>query len=248
MTERLFLFLLVLLTLATSTGRAEAEDVPLYQVEVMVFTTGALKGWTEEYWPWPEALRSTRLEEEIDNRPALQNIPPVSTPVLLSNSNALLLDDLYARHFPPGAPSWLRSVRAVPSGQRLLESAQQRLTPKKGYRIVAFYSWIQPAIRKTQARTFEIVGDTPYGDILDGQVRFYKNRYAHIDLTLKMTRRIPQKIRADFARHEGLAPEELPESWTFHLSETRKIKSNEWHYFDHPLIGALAVIRRISSK
>ncbi|WP_353848953.1 hypothetical protein [Alcanivorax sp.] len=25
------------------------------------------------------------------------------------------------------------------------------------------------------------------------------------------------------------------------------MKSNEWHYFDHPLFGALAVIRRVSN-
>lgn len=249
MTKKLFPLFITLLVLAYGNAGA-AEKVPLYQVEVLVFTTGALKGWTEEYWPWPEELKATNAQDEASetvNAP-LQSIPPVSKPFEMSGAGAALLDDLLARRYPSNAPWWMRQVRTVSPAHRLLQDARKRLSPSKGYRIVAHYSWTQPAIDKSQARPFEIIGSTPYGDTLDGLVRFYKNRYGHIELSLDMERRIPQKIREAFARHEGLEPDELPETWTFHLSETRKVKSNEWHYFDHPLFGALAVIRRVSTE
>ncbi len=256
------------------TGLADDDAPPLYQVEVLVFTTGALKAWTEEYWPWPESLTplkpdaDTPTESEATDATAesdaasaaaepdatttvadgiADQVPPVSTPFAMTEEQTLLLDDLLAGQFPENAPAWMHAIHETPPDDRLLLAARERLTPQKGYRIVAYYSWIQPAVNSNAAQPFEILGETPYGDTLDGQFRFYKNRYAHIELSLNMTRRIPQKIREAFARHEGLPLEELPETWTFHLSETRKIKSNEWHYFDHPLFGALAVIRRVSN-
>ncbi|SIN91247.1 Peptidoglycan-binding protein, CsiV [Sulfurivirga caldicuralii] len=278
MIKKLFPLFITFLVLASGNARA-AEKVPLYQVEVLVFTTGALQGWTEEYWPWPDELKMDTLEDgqnaltgepaqhdhngdghstvqpqqageqlhDTQNSTPLQQVPPVSSPFILENSADLLLDDLLAGQFPESAPTWIREIRAVPTEHSLLQKAVERLSPQKGYRIVSHYSWIQPAINKKQALDFTILGNTPFGDALTGQVRFYKNRHGHIELSLDMERRIPQKIREAFARHEGLEPDELPDTWTFHLSETRKVKSNEWHYFDHPLFGALAVIRRVST-
>jgi hypothetical protein len=281
MTNKLFPLFITLLVLVYGNARA-AEKVPLYHVEVLVFTTGALKGWTEEYWPWPDELKMdppedgqnaltgapeqneqnggghsiVQPQQETENEQLqntqntipLQQVLPVSSPFVVENSDDLLLDDLLAEQFPENSPAWIKEIHGVSTDQRLLQKAVERLTPQKGYRTVAHYSWIQPAITKNQALAFTILGSAPFGDALTGQVRFYKNRYAHIELSLDMERRIPQKIREAFARHEGLEPDELPETWTFHLSETRKVKSNEWHYFDHPLFGALAVIRRVSTE
>ncbi len=269
-----------LLVLGAPLSRAQ-EPAPLYQVEVLVFTTGALKGWTEEYWPVSDNLKEDTLNEssslesvddpsvkndssdhgDLDRIPPaetdtnqskmqteLQQLPPVTAPVSDQPETRLYLDDLLAGIYPENAPFWLTQIRAVKPEERILQQAIQRLTPQKGYRIVAYYSWVQPAIDKKTAQPLGISGETPYGDTLDGRVLFYKQRYAHIALTLDMTRRIPAAVREAFAQQEGISVADLPESWTFHINETRKLKSNAWHYFDHPLFGALAVIRRVTTR
>ncbi len=57
MHTRLFFSLMTacFLSLGLAT-KAQAEDLPKYQVELIVFETLALRGWTEEYWHEPDPV------------------------------------------------------------------------------------------------------------------------------------------------------------------------------------------------
>ena len=214
MTMLSFLTRLMLLFLLLITLPARAAD--LYQVEVLVFETGALRGWTEEFWP--------RVEQDAPGSP-------------------WVLDDILGGHLPSMAPAWMKQIRRGSNG--LLRPALQKLTPAKGYRVVLHQSWIQPLLPPSQAKPLEVFGRSSVGSTLRGTVKLYRRRYAHLRLNLDLERRIPSAVRERFIQHQNLSADEVPDHWRFQLKESRKMRSGEWHYFDHPLFGILAVIRKL---
>lgn len=259
-----------------------AEDPPpIYQVEVLVFKTGALRGWTEEFWPWPASLKqsasaqSEQFSDEDENTSWIGEVAETSslseiaasTLKEASNSNPqmangndggntllpsqqaeedlLYLDDILSALWPDHAPPWIQTIQPVEAQDYLLKEALQKLTPQKGYTIVYHRAWRQPAYGDHQAVTFAVDDITPKGEQLTGTIKFYKNRYAHMEVDFTLWRKIPTPIRARFAQHENLPLTHLPETWPFHLQEARKMKSGEWHYLDHPLFGVLMAIQRI---
>jgi len=267
---------LLLLWFVALSALAE-EDPPVYQVEVLVFKTGALKGWTEEFWPWPDSLKrslsppSEQLSEEstafdvfdetylmpekaasvltssenppqqpIDERDGSNDLPPPP-----QHADPLYLDDILSALWPDQAPPWVQTIRPVEAQNYLLQEALQKLTPQKGYTIIYHRAWRQPAYGDHQAVALSVDEITPKGEQLTGTIKFYKNRYAHMEVDLTLWRKIPTPIRARFAQHENLPLTHLPETWPFHLQASRKMKSGEWHYLDHPLFGVLMVIQRI---
>lgn len=269
-------WLLVALLCWPLTGRTQTDHPPLYQVEVVVFTTGALAGWTEEFWPWPAKLKTlltpagendiNAVEQPENMAQPGENAPNDSTGTLKpafvpgaengdpaklgeaplnEGSQSASLDALLDGQPPAWAPGWMERVRPVPPAQRLLDDAVARLSPKRGYRVLLHRAWIQPAVPDARSRFIAVTGADAYGDSADLSVRFHLDRYAHVNLDLEITRRIPKTVREAFAAHEGIPLEQLPEFWTFHQTAHRKLKSGEWHYIDHPLFGTLVVINRV---
>ena len=266
-------WLLVALLCWPLTGRTQTDHPPLYQVEVVVFTTGALAGWTEEFWPWPPELKTllTPAAEHdtnaVDNSenpgenapqdgtgtlnpafaPGAENDDPAKlgeTP-LNEPPQSASLEALLDGQPPAWAPGWMEQVRPVSPAQRLLDDAVARLSPKRGYRVLLHRAWIQPAVPDAKSRFIRVTGANAYGDSADLRVRFHLDRYAHVNLDLEVNRRIPKAAREAFAAHESVPLEQLPEFWTFHQTAHRKLKSGEWHYIDHPLFGTLVVINRV---
>lgn len=273
-----------LLALLWWTSSVWAEDIrpPLYQVEVIVFETTAQRGWTEEYWPWPDTLKEAmegqktqiageNMENagenadaenptsEISGRPPLNDAGASDVTLSLPNSTLiplqppaepeeshLSLTDILNGLPPDNAPAWIKEIKAVSPQDFLLADAVKKLTPTHGYRILTHLAWTQPAISKQQAQPLSIDAETPQGDLLNGTLMFYKNRFTHIQVDLKLDRMIPQTLRETFAQHEAVPLEMLPESWPFYLKASRKIKSGPWYYIDHPLFGVLVTIKKIS--
>ncbi len=271
--------LLWLLWFVGQSGWAEENTLPppsFYQVEILVFETKALRGWTEEFWPWPDNLKNTMLlsdsdtgnqddqmaeiaetlpeqplGHEISLTASSENFNTLSpeTPLLMipstQTTDRIYLDDVLATLWPENAPEWIKTIRAVEPENYLLQEALQKLTPQKGYQVIYHRAWRQPAYPDVQALPLAIDEVTLNDEQISGTVKFYKNRYAHMDVDLTLWRKIPPQIRARFAEHENLPLEQLPDSWPFSLQETRKMKSGDWHYLDHPLFGVLMVIQRI---
>ena len=112
---------------------------------------------------------------------------------------------------------------------------------------------IEPAAPETSQRF--VFGDgagTPYDDIentepltlyqLDGTARLYSRRYLHLELDLRWT----QSANGDAARSGELLPESTLRS--FRLNETRRMRRDQLHYFDHPRFGVLARVSRVEPE
>lgn len=130
-----------------------------------------------------------------------------------------------------------------------LASQASKMTRKKGYNKLFHQAWIleghpdanQPGFR------IEVLPNNAYQSRLFGHIDFYKSRFAHIKLNLGLQRRIPGRVREAFAQQQDLDPELMDKYWFFQLKESRKIKSGELHYFDHPIFGALVQIQYLKN-
>lgn len=188
--------LVTLLFLITFANFVHAKELPVFKVEVLVFESLALKGWTEERWKESSEMINTN-----------------------------------------------RAVRRKPLkySQNMLNQQAQKMTGKKGYHKLFHQSWLVKA--KTKRNSRPILIRASKGSDLEGSIVFYKSRYPHIKLNLELNRRIPNRIKEAFAAQQNIAIEDLPNDWLFTISESRKIKSNQLHYIDHPLFGALVQIQ-----
>jgi len=85
------------------------------------------------------------------------------------------------------------------------------------YRVLAHQHWQQTIDAKTVAKPVRVVATNPAE--LEGTVRFFMSRHLHLDVNLLF-------------RDESV-------NAVYQLSEQRKLKSQETHYFDHPKLGVL---------
>jgi len=88
------------------------------------------------------------------------------------------------------------------------------------YRVLAHQHWQQTIDAKTIAKPVVVTATNPAE--LEGTVRFFMSRHLHLDVNL---------LFRDVAAGSG--------GVVYRLSEQRKLKSQETHYFDHPKLGVL---------
>ncbi len=190
------------LVLFSKTTSANSE-LPIYQVEVIVFETGAIRGWTEEHWP------------------------EITEPLDLTGSV---------------------TATSLPAAQFLLAGEARRMTPERGYRILSHQSWRifgHPANRATPIK-IENFPTASHQTKLLGTMTFHKSRFAHVRLNLQIERKMPNRVKQDFAAYNKIPFSNLPQHWRFEINESRRIRTSELHYIDHPLFGALVRIKRLN--
>jgi len=88
------------------------------------------------------------------------------------------------------------------------------------YRVLAHQHWQQTIDAKTIAKPVAITATNSVE--LEGTIRFFMSRHLHLDINLL--------FRDASAGSSGTV---------YRLSEQRKLKSQETHYFDHPKLGVL---------
>lgn len=176
-------------------------------------------------------------------------------------------DRLVVEHYLPGARfdmgEYNRVRDTVSFTQPVrLRDALQRLRSKPQYSVLAASAWVQPLLSQGEAV------DVPLGDLsvtgsgssgqsasprTAGTVRIYGGRLLFADVELRVT--LPRRPGAGAAAGQSAgAPSTGGGSFgrtrlddglrTFRISERRRIKLNEVHYFDHPHIGVVLSVSR----
>jgi hypothetical protein len=135
------------------------------------------------------------------------------------------------------------------TGAAGMKSAEQRLSGSSEYRVLARASWIQPAQPKDKGKTAVFEATHP-DNATQIQVRVFihKQKFEHIQLEAQMEKTIPLGVRELFAIKHKQAIADLPETWRFSLSESRKLKTGELNYFDHPQFGVLILLTPIEAS
>jgi hypothetical protein len=123
-----------------------------------------------------------------------------------------------APKLPPLPANAADPTDEAPAGPKLA-GVLAALQHDKHYRVLAHHSWVQTAEEKTAVTPVHL--HSTGSDELDGVVVFSMSRFLHMNLDLRY--RDPSD----------------PASPVYRLVESRRLKSQENHYFDHPRLGAI---------
>jgi hypothetical protein len=113
------------------------------------------------------------------------------------------------------------SIRPVPRGQLAYGNMSARLSRSGRYRSLVHLGWRQRALSRNQALPVSIGGSNSE---VRGTVRLYLSRFLHLETHLLYSS--PNAL--------GGTP--------FELVESRRMRSGELHYFDHPVFGMIVRI------
>lgn len=243
---------------------AAAQEIPWYTVEVLVFertNPGALEA---EHWRrdpgFPDlegALKLTRQGGPADE-------PHAYT---LLGRDEFMLKEIASRL---GRSKSLKPILHLAWRQRGLDRAESQPVHIRSAPYLRTTQTAEPQRRGWGSQAGQAPRWTGGGAeglqgavTLEGTLRLYRSRYLHVDLDLRYFRRStgdepPPALEQD-AQTMATAPGTLGEQDTmvltdedqllhalvythFRLTEHRRLRSRETHYFDHPLFGALVQV------
>ena len=129
---------------------------------------------------------------------------------------------------PPGDAAGVSpqtaSKKIQPAKKELLSGVAERLRNSANYRVLSHQSWQQSALSKRAS-----IPVTVDGERLTGQIRVFKSAYLHSELDLWL-----QDGGRRSAGDDAFQGPRYP-----NLKESRRLRSKEVHYFDHPRFGAI---------
>ncbi|MAT64797.1 MAG: hypothetical protein CMN57_04050 [Gammaproteobacteria bacterium] len=226
--HRLLLAALALLM----TAAAPAADQ--YDVEIIVYAS--LEPDTgEEYWPALESGPDLASAWYFDHTPALQPLPRKAYR-LDAIAGALARSRQYRPllHFAWRQPGWERDaalpVRVnIPIGANLPVYPESH--PLRAPGTVTAPSGLSPesALRGEM-------------QLLEGTLMVYRSRYLHLVADLVYQERLgPSADSSPYAEDGGVVYQPI------RMQQSRRMRSNELHYLDHPRLGVIARITPVEA-
>lgn len=128
--------------------------------------------------------------------------------------------DAQAEAAPMTAPT--ATFPSLPPAKMKLNTIEDTLRRSKRYQPLAHFGWTQPGYPRNDARFIPVdalIGTSNSG--LSGRIALARGRYLHLTLDLVLT--------GEDGQH-------------YVLQQTRRMRSNERHYIDHPKFGVIALI------
>ena len=116
---------------------------------------------------------------------------------------------------------------ALPAAKFKLTAIEEALRRSRSYQPLAHIGWTQPGFARDAARYLPINTWVSESTGLKGQVALSRGRYLH--LVLDLTYDSPS------------------DGQRFVLRQTRRMRSNERHYIDHPKLGVIALVTPAAS-
>ena len=145
------------------------------------------------------------------------------------------------------------AFKMLPSSSYKLGGINKVLRLSRGYRPVHHVAWQQPELTKSKAKKVHI--KDPEAKI-NGTVNLRGGHLLHLDLDISYFVDLFTESVISFTKEnmsvasedeeEIEVDEEIIMSGTYaQMKETRRIKLNELHYFDHPLFGVIMRVTRL---
>lgn len=250
----------LLIVLSLFTGSAHAV---WYQVEMIVFQNLYPDTDGENWYKTPGLVP---LQDTVDLVPYLLGNND-STEAVADNGVPAANDD--QKLIPYGI---------LPESNNRLDGIYRVMRLSREYRPVYHLSWQQPGMEGNRAQAvyiqapgptqlFELtlpprlISDPMPADfyepielVIDGSLKIRSSLYLHVDLDMVLFRQPPEKEpdlqEATLAAEEAMddAVAELQPVDYVRLTESRRIKLNELHYFDHPMFGVIVQVSRYGDQ
>lgn len=159
-------------------------------------------------------------------------------------------------------------LQPLPPDQFKLQAEAQKLTDDSNdYEVLLHTGWLQPGLLREKGIPIHIHTAVPaatdttsaptsagaaaptepgsaQAPRLDGVVTLTLSRYLHLDVDLVL-RGQPEEVSAPTTPGNdsffGTAPTQMRIP-LYRLNESRRMRSKELHYFDHPMFGVLAIV------
>lgn len=144
----------------------------------------------------------------------------------------------------------------------VIGKAAARLSEQKEYALLAHVRWTQPAEAKSTSPLMRI--QTADGE-LDGTLVFYMSRFLHVDVKLLLkdieaseklakasedslaeAANSARDVKTDAIKTEVMAAENT--TLAYRIDESRRVRSDEINYFDHPKFGVLVKVTPMEEK
>jgi hypothetical protein len=168
-----------------------------------------------------------------------------------------------------GTSEGLIPYMLLDKGLNRLNGVQRVFKLSSQYRPLIHLSWQQPATKRKQSRYIhlqrldgnqsvsvaelsdlddepEFIDElVPLNRIIDGSIRIRSGFYLHADIDLSYFKDLPAENKILRTSDESFVG--ITDKTVIKLKESRKIKLNEIHYFDHPMFGVILQVSRLRS-
>lgn len=209
----------------------DTDTTPWYEINLVVFYQPAVMAQSEQ-WKSPELLN-------------------------LDFPNNLIALDL-----TPWGPNESQNApipfRPFDSTDEEFNTAWERLNRSRSYDIIYRKSWRQPTAAQADALPVLIQGGKRFGEYyeLEGTIALHVSRYLHLSSDLRLHKYVEQLVPSNKWWNEE---ENQPSAETYmpvnetatpnyvsirtvQLKESRRMRSGELHYLDHPIIGMMVKV------
>ncbi|MEH6504291.1 MAG: CsiV family protein [Cycloclasticus sp.] len=122
--------------------------------------------------------------------------------------------------------------------QQHLHGVLARLKKLSSYTPLQHGGWIQPVEENGVRKGVNIVQQVNFRQ-LEGSITFHRGRYLHLDIDLQLSE-LDSLI-------SNAASGIISSPALYRLKETRRLKTSESNYFDHPRFGVIAIVEAIDS-
>jgi len=147
------------------------------------------------------------------------------------------------------------SFGLLPSSMYKLGGVYSELRSSREYRPILHLAWRQPQLPQSRSKYVHIRKTDGTGQQdgfedayvkLDGVVRIRSSQFLHADVDLLY---FIDAVTESFINANAGNQEASQIAATFaELKETRRMKLNDLHYFDHPVFGILLRVSRLSAE
>lgn len=228
-----------------SAFEAQTLDTALFRVELVIFAhePGALATTEDFLVALPDPALET-IEPTVSLRGVLGPLPDDATAPRLE---PIELPARFLRPPPLAAvplPEW-RQLLDSNAGE--LVEVYRRLATQSGYRPLMHLIWEQPGEADRPASVVDFDALRLGNPEIEGEARLSRSRFLHLQLDLRFRGGEPSQAVPVATRGEHGPEVELmvPE---YRLEESRRMRSGELHYFDHPAFGVIALIQPVQRR
>ena len=141
-----------------------------------------------------------------------------------------------------------------------MEEIVQTLKRSRNYRVIDQNSWFQEIVDQSLASAVLIKTEIDNGDIVVGEIKAYKKRFLHLDTNLYFAKEsidpssfekkviLKEQIKkGEFVIDEINLFENEKLEFLYQINHSRKVRSKELHYVDHPKFGVIFQISPIKN-
>lgn len=226
-----------------------ADDMRYYDIEVIVIENLSEKARTSENWPLQvnltQAEKTVQLGQPVLSEWLPQDIDLKSSYKVLNSSHYQLTDEV-------------KKISKSKTQRVIFHTAWRQPGLDKNQALPIYFkhevaapSAIEDEESNETAKNDEIVSTQKTNtspSILEGILRVTLSRYLHLEAELTFKNKVPDMVKSDnpfsVLDNEDVRTE-IQKQGVIHLNQKRRrIRSNELHYIDHPVLGMLINITR----